>query len=113
MTELDVHIAIAHALRAHRVDFFHPPNESRSHVSHRVRLRKMGLSKGVPDIIIVTPPPCGGYVAAALEIKSGSGRATPEQKAWIETMRNFGWAVAVGRGLEICLHTLKEWGYLR
>ena len=112
-SEESVHVAVADALRAYGVDFFHPPNESKAHVSKRVRLRKMGLSKGVPDIVIVTPPPCGGYVAAALEIKSDTGRPTPEQKEWIERMRAHGWAAAIAKGLDACLQQLRDWGYLR
>lgn len=108
-----IHIAVATALKRSGVRFFHPPNEGRAHVTHRVKLRKMGLSKGVPDLIIVDPPPVGGFVGAALEIKSKTGSPTPEQRAWILDLERNGWAAAIAKGREACFNQLRAWGYLQ
>jgi len=121
MTEDTIHAELVARLRAagrgsrdgSRPDlFFHTPNESRSAPQYRARLRRLGVSPGVPDLVFVLPPPCGGYVAAALEIKTESGRASKDQKRWLEVMSAHGWAVAVEYGLEACLGRLRAWGYL-
>ena len=111
--EYDVHVAVADALRAKGVLFFHPPNGTNVKSHHRrAQLKRMGLLAGVSDIIIPVPPPCGGYVAAALEIRSSTGTASPEQLQFIEEVRALGWAADVARGRDACIAKLKEWGYL-
>lgn len=112
MLEEEIHARVVQALRQADVAFFHCPNEGKLPVQYRTKLKRLGVSSGVPDLIIVTPPPCGGYVAAALEIKRKGGRLADTQRAWLQTMASCEWAVACEYGLEACLARLKEWGYL-
>lgn len=115
MNETGVHIAVADVLRAAKVDFFHPPNGVNI-TSHKTRelLKKKGLSAGVSDLIIVTPPPVGGYVAAALEIKAKTGnRPTDAQFEWLDKFELHGWAVGWAKGFDACVELLTKWGYLR
>lgn len=112
-TETDVHIQVADWLRVAKVDFFHPPNGVNVKMGRTQGvLNKMGRSAGVSDIIIVTPPPVGGYVGAALEIKKADGKKpTPAQFAWLNTFRSHGWAADWAKGFDACIEVLTKWGY--
>lgn len=99
-------------LRLAGVDFAHPPNESKSTPGYRAKLKAMGLSPGIPDLLIFTPPPCGGYVAAALELKSDKGRISTAQREWLDCLASYGWATACTKGLAASLQQLVDWGYL-
>lgn len=110
--EDDIHKKLVALLRAAGVAFFHVANERRTSERQGAHLKAMGVSAGVPDLVIVTPPPCGGYVAAALEVKREGGRLSDLQRAWLLTMRSCEWAVACEYGFDACVARLKEWGYL-
>lgn len=101
-------------LRRAGVACFHVPNESKSSPQYRSKVKALGLSKGVPDLIIVTPPPIWPTArGAVLELKTVSGRASPEQRAWIQTFRDCGWLAEIAKGQEAALAALREWGYLK
>jgi hypothetical protein len=107
-----IHVRVVAELRRSGVRFFHCANESKSTPAYRAKLARLGLSKGVPDLMIMTPPPCGGYTHAALELKSDKGRITPEQKEWLAFLEAHGWAVACTKGLDESLSQLISWGYI-
>lgn len=111
-TEDEIHVRIVGELATAGVAFFHVANERRTSQREGAKLKRMGVSPGVPDIVIVTPPPCGGYVAAALELKREGGRPTKEQLHWLGVMRSAEWATAVVYGLDDARRQLTEWGYL-
>lgn len=112
-SEEDIHMTIARLLDARGVLFFHPPNASKSAPHYRAKLHKLGVRKGVPDLIILDAPPRKPfYHGAALELKKRGGRATPEQKRWIDDLAGRGWATAITRGYEETVAQLREWGYL-
>lgn len=99
-------------LRLSGIAFAHVPNESDVPPQYRAKLARMGLAPGIPDLLIFTPPPCGGYVAAALEIKAPRMIASDRQMAWLERLRGLGWATAVGVGYGGCVAQLRAWGYV-
>lgn len=114
LTETDVHIAVAQRLDARGVCWFHPPNGTNV-PSHKTRgmLKQMGLKAGVPDIIIIDPPPAMPELrGAALELKRTRGTASAAQKEWIAAFDERGWAAAITKGLEASIAKLQEWGYL-
>lgn len=124
LSETDIHRRVVAYLRrdAPGVAFFHCPNEGKRGPKARSLLHGMGVSRGVPDLLFVTPPPnvvrelpLGRLVpapGAALELKSDTGRLEPEQRAWLETLDANGWATAWTRGLDAALEQLVAWGYL-
>ena len=52
--------------------------------------------------VTVTPEMCGQEIAvfAAVEVKTGRGRATAEQKAFIEHIRNAGGIAGIARSVD-------------
>lgn len=122
MTEHEIHrIVVAHLRRA-RVDFFHPMNEGKRGPKAASQLRGLGVMPGVPDLIIVTPPRAlrpepeftmlGLYRGAVLELKSDTGRTSPEQRDWLAVFERHGWATAVTKGLDAAMTQLRAWGYI-
>ena len=62
-----------------------------------MKAKRTGYSKGFPDLFIYEAR--NGYHGLALEIKTIKGRATKEQKEWIEALNERGYKAAVVKGL--------------
>jgi hypothetical protein len=65
--------------------------------SQRNRAKSTGYSKGFPDLFIYEAR--NGFHGLALEIKTLKGRATKEQKEWIEALNERGYKAEVVKGL--------------
>lgn len=111
MTEEEIHMRVAGQLRLHDVAFFHPPNGSKAAPQYRAKLKRLGVSKGVPDLVIVTPPSTG-HVGAVLELKKRGGRLSPDQRAWLDVFEACGWATATAYGYDQAIAQLRAWGYV-
>lgn len=73
------------------------------------KLRAEGLSAGVPDLILPVH-------RIAIEMKRRGAKAsatTPEQAAWIETLKNAGWEARVCHGSGEAITWLRELGMER
>ena len=57
---------------------FHVPNEGKRSVGYNLKLKKMGLKSGCPDIIIEYPEGKLLYI----ELKTNQGRLSNSQKLW-------------------------------
>lgn len=77
-------------------------------------LRSAGVKKGVPDILIFTPPPLGGFVGAAVELKreDGGGRLSTDQQRWIFALIQCGWFAVVAEGHNRAIELLRSVGYV-
>lgn len=71
----------------------HIPNEGKRSPIYAGILRKMGLRKGFPDLIVFRAR--GGYHGLAIEMKYDDGTVKPEQKQWLKTLSKEGYACAV------------------
>lgn len=104
---------VAAWLDMHGILWFHAPNEGEHKVQYRAKQLQLGLRPGVPDIIILDPPPakprCRG-VALELKRKYGS-RVADRQQWWIDELVARGWYAAVCYGIDHALRTLNELGY--
>lgn len=112
-TEDQEQAALVDWLKLHNILFAHVPNGgARDKVTGAI-LKRLGVSKGCPDILIFDRPPkapeCAG-VAIELKRQKG-GRVTPEQTAWLEHLKARGWAVAVCRGAMEAIRFLQELGF--
>jgi hypothetical protein len=76
--------------------FCHCPNGERRDRATAGRLKAMGTTPGVPDLLIWLPG--GGHFQ--VELKAGSGKLSAHQSAWISRMTDMGVAVHVIRSLD-------------
>ncbi len=110
------HLVVAQWLDFHGIKWFHVPNGGGRHPVEAARLKAMGVKRGVPDFIIIDPPPNGIAHGAALELKrrNGGGRKgvlTPEQREWLEALKERGWAATVSHGAKDAIGWLQHLGY--
>lgn len=89
--------ALAAWLRVKGYWFTHIPNETGSDPAARrraVRMKRAGVSRGFPDYLIFTVKHC---IAIELKRQKG-GKATPEQRAWLEVLAAHGFYTAICHG---------------
>jgi hypothetical protein len=73
---------------------FHCPNGEKRHIRTAMKLKRMGVRRGVPDIIFFSPGKIfldsKPYVFRGLviEFKSLKGKLSKEQKLWLEFFKN-------------------------
>ena len=75
---------------------FAVPNGGRRDKVTAARLKAEGVKAGVLDIWF--PVARGRYHGLVIELKTRTGRLTPEQKAWIEALTAQGWKALMCRG---------------
>jgi hypothetical protein len=68
--------------------------------------RAMGVKRGVPDLCL--PVPRGQYHSLYIEMKTETGRASPDQKWWGEQLMNQGYMWEVCHGWKSAVRVL-EW----
>lgn len=85
----------------------HIGNERKSSLYMGAIMKKMGVLKGASDIFMAWP--CGKYHGLFIEVKSLTGRASPEQKAFIQRMRNVGYKAEICHGAEAVISTMREY----
>lgn len=67
------------------------------HVGYKLKMRKMGLKSGVPDLCL--PIARQGFHSLYIEMKrKRGGRLSPEQKVWIACLKQEGHRVEVCKG---------------
>lgn len=89
--------------------WFHVPNESKAHVSHRKKLREMGVKAGVADLVFVLP---GGKVGF-IELKTLKGIASKKQRAFQGLVQYFGAPYELARSIDDMERILRDWGVLK
>lgn len=108
-------IALAQWLDFVRLLWIHVPNESRGPVQHHVKRKRMGVRRGVADVLIFDPPPLFPLLhGAALELKrpDGSGELSDDQWVFLEEMKARRWATGVFDGADDAIAWLhKHLGY--
>ena len=95
--------------------WFHPPNGGWRSKREAAIMSGLGVKPGVPDIVIIAPPPAlPGRCGAALELKAPGNRPTADQREWIEAFRAHGRAAEWKAGLDAAIAWLRdECGYGR
>jgi hypothetical protein len=74
------------------VAYFAVQNGGHRHIATAARLKRLGVKRGVPDIIVPTM-----RIAIELKRKSG-GHLSEDQKQWLSLLEMAGWKVCVARG---------------
>lgn len=109
-SELHIHIAVVQHLkyRARKgVCFFHCPNGERREKRDAAKLKAMGVTPGIPDLMIVADGKTYG-----LELKTSRGRLSTEQKSMLDRMQAAGVYIAVAYGLDQALAIISAWGLM-
>lgn len=88
--------------------FFHVPNGMKSDGRHVHRMKSMGLTPGVADLVI-----CVNGQAKFLELKSENGRARESQLAFSAKALEAGCDYASARNINEALTILHNWGAIR
>lgn len=81
----------------------HVPNGGSRNVIEATKLKRMGVKKGVPDILIFDQCIHDGlhYTGVAIELKrQNGGRVTQEQNYWHAALDARGWLVRVCKGAD-------------
>lgn len=92
---------------------FAVPNFSGFHGSETARIRSgarakaEGRRKGVPDIVL--PVPRGTFHGLFIELKAKGGRTQPEQRAWLDALREQGYAAHLCVGYEDARQTMTDY----
>ena len=111
-TEEQEQNAIAQFLDIIGVDWCHVPNGGHRNKIVGAKLKAQGVKRGVPDILIFTPPSCGGYVGVAIELKKiKGGKTSKEQKEWLSMLKKYGWHTSVCKGSGEAIDLIKKLGY--
>lgn len=91
-----------------KVFFWSTPNEGKRGFTNAAALKAMGMTAGVPDLLILKD----GRLHA-LELKAAKGTLTPSQRLVLAHMENCGAETAVAHSIDEALVTLEYWGLLR
>lgn len=110
-SEFSEQVALCRRLHKSGVVFFAVPNGGRRDYVEAARLKQSGVKAGVPDLIILTPPP--GYVGAVVELKRANAKPSDlraSQGDWLREFAGFGWLCVVGFGWRDAINQLKAGG---
>lgn len=86
----------------------HVPNGGKRSKGEGGKLKALGVKPGYPDLTL--PRKHKQWTGLAIELKSPTGRVTPEQQEWLDAFEEDGYLVGVARTLDEFLRLLG--GYL-
>lgn len=106
--EDQLQIAVAELLDHLGWCWTHAPNEGRRSPVTGALLKRKGLKRGVPDVLIFerwrdVRASCDAVYRGfgiAIELKVGRNKTTKEQDHWLAELRRRGWLTAVCRSLD-------------
>jgi len=124
MTELQLQQSTARLLDTLGLLWMHPANERKCTPRQGATLKRCGVKRGVPDVLVFTHNYrthmekgfqfCGmKYYGLAIELKVGRNKPTAEQKQWLESLERCGWATAVCHDIDEVIAVLKQYGYMK
>ena len=87
---------------------YHVPNGGSRNRTEAAKLKGEGVRAGVPDLCL--PVSRGGYHGLYIELKRISGgRVSPEQRKWLESLRQEGYMAVVCHGWDEARHTIESY----
>jgi len=78
-----------------KATYIHSPNEGKRTTFERYKAKVLGTRSGVPDLQILL-----NGKTLFLELKTESGKLSPNQKAYLEELKNNGFVAEVGWGFD-------------
>lgn len=67
----------------------HPANEGKRTPFEQFKIKWLGVSPGIPDILVFTPGK--EYAGLAIEVKAGKNKPTEYQNMWLLRLSACGW----------------------
>lgn len=97
-------VSICPMTKAFKDYFIHCPNEGKRSLAYGKKMKSMGMRKGVSDLFIAVGR--HGYYGAWIEIKSYSGKVSPEQEKFLKDMAAQNYYTAVCRSVDECMEKI-------
>lgn len=92
-------IKLATWLTMQGIRFYAIPNGGKRNLFEALKLKRMGVVAGVPDLCI--PVPSGGYHGLYIELKrEKGGKVSTNQSEWLAFLSGKGYYAQVARGFE-------------
>lgn len=88
-------------------NLYHVPNEGKRTKAAAGIAKSMGLSAGVPDLILDYP--AGRYHGCRIEMKYGKNKPTKDQEEWLKRLAAAGYFVAVCWSASAAIALLTEY----
>ncbi len=92
-------------------NLYHVPNEGKRSMAAAGIAKSLGLSPGVPDLILDSP--AGRYHGCRIEMKYGKNKPTKDQEDWLKRMQAAGYFVAVCWSANAAIALLEEYCTLK
>lgn len=105
------HCKVAKWLDDRHILYTHPPNGERRGLLAGMRLKAMGVKRGVPDLLIFKRLPRNvhyGVRGVAIEMKSSKGKISVHQHEFMDRLFDEGWLVKVCFNAEVAIRFLSE-----
>lgn len=107
LTEDEATITVVEYCNLRGVPVAHVPNEGKRSPQQGERLKRMGMSKGFPDLVV--PLPRGNYHGLYIEMKVGNNKTTSEQKEWLTNLAKHGYASTACWGVDEAINTISRY----
>lgn len=89
---------------------FKMPKVAFNYAAYSKTLKKMGLSKGFPDLIILEKNKSKSHEVLFIEMKrQKGGRLLPEQEEWLQKLDDKDYCVGVAKGYESAVRILQKY----
>ena len=89
----------------------HTPNEGKRSYAEGNKLKRMGLSKGFPDISILEPR--GEFHGLYIEMKRKGNKASEEQIKWLMELKSRGYATTLCYSADEAIEKIKRYMSLK
>lgn len=86
----------------------HIPNESKRSLAYGAKMKRMGLSKGFPDLLFPTPHNSFHWLYIELK-RDKTCKPTPEQVEWINYLNEQGYRAVVCYGAGEAIDEIEEY----
>lgn len=110
-SETEEQIAVIDYCDIYGIPIYHIANEGKRTRYTGSLLKQMGMRTGFPDLCV--PVPKGKFHGFYIEMKSLSGKATEDQKRWLKTLKNNGYATAICNGADEAINKIEKYMKLK
>lgn len=101
------YVAKQHPQHVRDKRFFAIENGGKRNLSTALRLKRAGVTPGVSDFCITAP--CGPYSTLWLELKTETGKLSPDQKTFLRNHRSDGHLAVVAYGYDEARAIIDHW----